>query len=113
MTPRCNIEVIGSRESILLNALIDTGFDGDLCLPVPVAVSLGFELVGQEAVEYADGRRDRQLVFVGLVSFLGEERPANIVLTNGGDTLIGTGLFEDKTVTIDFATGEIHIVWAR
>jgi predicted aspartyl protease len=34
---------------------LDTGFDGFLCLPTPVAVSLGLELIDVVSSELADG----------------------------------------------------------
>jgi predicted aspartyl protease len=60
-----DIEVIGMRRTVTVTALLDTGFDGDVCLPITLAVSLGLELVAQGWVEYADGRRERELAFAG------------------------------------------------
>jgi len=47
MTPTANLDVSGSRGSIRITAIIDTGFDGYVCLPTSVAVQLGLELVSQ------------------------------------------------------------------
>lgn len=44
--PRLTINVIGDRAEAKLDALIDTGFDGSLCLPLSIAVQLGLELTG-------------------------------------------------------------------
>lgn len=110
MTPRYDVEVIGSRGSITVSAIMDTGFDGELCLPVDLAVTLGFELIGQRPVEFADGRREYQMVFSGLVRFLGEEKPVDLFVTNSDDALIGTELLSDCTLFIDFTTGETRIV---
>jgi hypothetical protein len=72
-------------------------------------VSLGLELVAQGWVEYADGRRERELAFAGTARFLGEVRPVEITLTESDEALIGTGLLADCTLFIDFMTGEIRI----
>jgi clan AA aspartic protease len=109
MTPTFDIEVIGSRGSILVSALVDTGFNGELCLPVNLAITLGFELIDQVFVEFADGRRERQLVFSGTVRFLDEERPVDLFVTDSDDTLIGTELLADCTLFVDFTTGETRI----
>jgi predicted aspartyl protease len=40
MTPTVDLDVQGSRGTATLTAIIDTGFDGDLCLPTSLAVGL-------------------------------------------------------------------------
>ena len=109
MTPTADIEVIGTRTSIALTALLDTGFDGHVCLPTDMAVTLGLQLASRQWVEYADGRRERELVFAGEVRFLSDVVPVEIVLTEGDDALVGTDLLDNKTLFIDFTTGEIRI----
>ena len=44
-----------TRKSVEIDAIIDTGFDGSLCLPVPIAIQLGLELSCSQVVELADG----------------------------------------------------------
>ena len=53
--PRIRVRVSGSRERVWVDALLDTGFDGDLCLPIAVGVSLGLELRFVTRSELADG----------------------------------------------------------
>lgn len=109
MTPTVDIEIIGARTSVALTALLDTGFDGYVCLPTDLAVTLGLALASRQWVEYADGRRERELMFAGEVRFLGDRVPVEVVLTEGDDPLVGTDLLADKTLYIDFTTGEIQI----
>ena len=45
---------------IAVDAVIDTGFDGYLCLPVQLAIQLGLELSGSIKVELADGSIKRE-----------------------------------------------------
>jgi predicted aspartyl protease len=42
---------------VTLAAIVDTGFDGDFCLPTAHEVQLGLELIGERLVELADGTR--------------------------------------------------------
>jgi len=44
--PRVTVSVFGNRGETTIDALIDTGFDGALCVPIPVAIPLGLELYG-------------------------------------------------------------------
>ena len=60
--------------------MVDSGFDGFLCLPIEVAVGLGLELVTTIPVELADGTvNENELVFAGKASIpcfcLLEQRP--------------------------------------
>lgn len=108
MTPTAPIAVIGSRQSIELTAIVDTGFDGDLCIPTRVAVQLGLELTSELDVELADGTRKSQLVFAGSVRFLGETHDVHIMLTDSEDSLIGTDLLEFYRVSIEFPGGRVN-----
>jgi predicted aspartyl protease len=85
MSPTFDVAVMGSRARIPITAVIDTGFEGYVCLPTGVAVRLGLELVGEADVELADGSVKSQLVFSGSVHFLGQTREVHIYLTNSDD----------------------------
>ena len=109
MTPTALIDVIGSRRSIELTAIVDTGFDGDVCLPTRQAVLLGLELVAELPVELADGRRTDELVFAGSARFLEETHDVEIMLTTSEDALIGTRLLNRYALAIDFPGGQIKL----
>jgi predicted aspartyl protease len=66
--PRLKVPVVGSRAGIVVDALVDTGFDGDICLPTQLAIQLGLELRDMVWVELADGTLRDELVFAGLRS---------------------------------------------
>lgn len=40
--PRVRITVADTHKEIVVNAAIDTGFDGDLCLPTQIAIGLAW-----------------------------------------------------------------------
>jgi len=46
-----SISIIGIRDEVVLDAVVDTGFSGEVCLPVPIAIQLGLELWGSEEFE--------------------------------------------------------------
>ena len=87
------VRVRGLRGIVDLEAVIDTGFNGALCLPVSVAVSLGLALVDLRLTELADGRIQPELVFEGWVQ-MGEatEQTVDILVTYGEDALLGMAL---------------------
>lgn len=109
---RCWVEisVAGARQEITLLALVDTGFDGWVCLPTPIAIQLSLELFGLQIVELADGSEIEELVFRGEVVFNQKRRGVDITLTNSADALLGTGLLADSVLTIDFVERTVKIV---
>lgn len=106
---RWNITVKGLHKSIPINALIDTGFDGDLCLPIPIAVQLGLELKGDDYFELADGSTKHELIFRGKTVWDNKEIPVEISLTESNDALLGVRLLKHKKLTIDFPARTISI----
>ncbi|MEA3346342.1 MAG: clan AA aspartic protease [Chloroflexota bacterium] len=107
--PRAEISATGVRESITVDAIIDTGFNGELCLPTQIAVQLGLELSATQMAELADGTMQRELIFIGRGVFDGRERRIEISLTGGQDALLGTGLLENKALEIDFPKRTVEI----
>lgn len=108
MTPRTDIAVGGLKGSAKLRAVIDTGFDGYLCLPVEVAENLGLELVGRMPTILADGSEKEELVFAGWVEFL-EKRQTVVISVTTDEALIGTSLLADCNLAIDFAAGTVNL----
>lgn len=107
---RAEVTVIGSRQSIVTDAIVDTGFDGEVCLPTEDAIQLGLELRGLQAIQLGDGSEKKELVFRGEAIFGNHRREVEIFLTEGDDTLIGTGLLADGTLTADFVEKKLDIV---
>ena len=64
---RVNIAVCGRKMEITVSPIIDTGFDGDICLPLPIAIQLGLELSGSIKVELADGTIKKEMVLNDIV----------------------------------------------
>jgi clan AA aspartic protease len=107
--PRLKVSVVGSRAGIVVDALIDTGFDGDICLPTQLAIQLGLDLRDMVWVELADGTLKDELVFAGVVVWEGENREAMITLTESQEALLGTGLLADSVLEMDFARRQIIV----
>lgn len=108
--PRVKIIVGGRKQKRLIIALLDTGFDGHLSIPVNIAIQLGLELVNVERVQYADGRISSELVFAVHIDFNGQQQLVQATLTNSIEALAGTALFSKNKVTFDFLRKKIIIV---
>lgn len=109
LQPKCKITVKGTRKSVTIEAVIDTGFSGFLCIPVSIAIQIGLELFGQETVILADGSKKRQLTFIGTALLENKEIPIEISLTNADEALLGVGLLKNKKLEIDFPAKIVSI----
>jgi len=98
---------LADREDV--ECIIDTGFDGALVLPRDVVDSLGFPILGGEEVELVGGVRTWADISLATVRWLGEDREAEILVTEANDSLIGTELFRGTRLTIDYAAGTVSI----
>lgn len=107
--PKVKLVVGGRRKKHLLNAIIDTGFDGFLSLPLTIAVGLGLELTDIVQVQYADGRISNELVFAVNVEINNKTRAVQATLTNSIEALAGTALFANNKVLFDFSQKKISI----
>ena len=108
--PRVAITVRGARSDVSLDAVIDTGFDGHLCLPVAVAIELGLELYGAQRTELADGSIKSELVFIGHAGFASlPSQEVEILLTESDEALVGVGFLADCHLEIDFPKGIVRI----
>lgn len=107
--PILEITVIGEDSQVKVPALIDTGFDGYLSLPIPVAMSLGLKLIDSALIVLADGSTKTELLFRATVSIGGEKRQARTFLTSGETALIGTQLLKDFTLSIDFPQRKLSL----
>ncbi|MCY4581025.1 MAG: clan AA aspartic protease [Chloroflexi bacterium] len=92
---------------------MDTGFTGDLTLPVSAIRRLGLPRLGERVFTLADGRRDSMNAYSG--TLLWHERPLDvIVIQSDGVPLIGMGTLwgsqiilnavDDGSVTIEEIT---------
>jgi len=110
-TPILSLKVIGKGGGeVTVEGILDTGFDGFLCLPIPLAVSLGLELIDVTRTELADGTIvEGELVFVGRAEWDGTMIDVDILLTRSGDMLVGTAFLKGYVVQLDYKANTIRI----
>jgi len=113
LQPKLKVKAKGLRKTIEIEAVIDTGFDAELCLPLSIAVQLGLELTGGQYFELADGTVRHELLFAGEVILEAEAIPVEISVTEAVDALIGVGLLRNKILKIDFPARVVSIADER
>lgn len=110
-TPTLMLKVLGKGGGeVTVEGILDTGFDGFLCLPIPLAVALGLELIAVTRTELADGTVvEDELVFAGRAEWDGTVMDVDILLTRSGDVLIGTAFFKEYLVQLDYKANTVRI----
>jgi len=92
-----------------IEALIDTGFTGYLCLPETLVTALGLPYCGAARAMLADGSRSVISVYAGTIVWENQPRQIEIDAT-GCEALIGIGLLRRHELRIRFmAGGEVSI----
>jgi len=110
MQPKVSLVVKGLRQAMPLEAIGDTGFNGDLCLPISFAIQVGLELWGEQEFELANGSMSRDLMFIGRVVFENEERDVLISLTSSKEALLGCRLLKGRKLEIGFISRTLTIL---
>lgn len=109
-TPVIELKIRGSREEVMVEGILDTGFNGFLCLPISLATSLGLELIDATESELADGTvTQADLVFAGEAEWDGTMRDVDILLTRSEETLLGTAFLTGYRIELDYPPSTVRI----
>lgn len=107
---------IGLRQGDTLTtiqAVVDTGFSGYLCLAERCVDQVDMTFEFAEPYELANGEVIVKDVFRGSIVFNGRELEVDLILTASQDTLIGASLLKDHKLSIDYPGGSVRIEQTR
>lgn len=100
-----NVEVSGPAEPPeLIEAVIDTGYNGYLTLPSQIVTALRLAFAGHRRGTLADGSVTRLEVYLASVLWHGRQRDVLISQT-AGTPLIGMSLLEGSRLTMSVLEG--------
>ena len=107
--PRIDISVDGRSSSLSLEAIIDTKFDGDICLPVEIAVQMGLEPAEVVEVRKPDGEIVNKILFAGKMEWFKEGIDIDIFIHDTKDVLLGTRLLQECKLEINYHENKVRI----
>jgi clan AA aspartic protease len=90
--------------SEVVEAVIDTGFDGELTLQEATIRRLGYPYSGSAGGTLADGSEVQVDFYEGRVLWHGADRPVAVIGAEG-QPLIGMGLLEGSRLTLEAEPG--------
>jgi clan AA aspartic protease len=97
------LDVIGMNGNSKIDAIIDTGFTGELQLPIKTAVQIGLTLAGTGRAILADGSKIDQLLFSGTIVWGTTTKDVTISIADSNEALIGGGLLHGYDLIISFS----------
>ena len=106
--PFVPLVVHGSRTR-RIEAVLDTGITGHLCLARRHRREMHLTSVGEVETELADGSRTMQRVYLGRITFAGDQRQVFVTLTKSQDSLVGTALLLNRQVHLDFSKRRVRV----
>ena len=81
---------------------IDTGFDGELSLPVNLAIPLGLPLIGESEYNIAGGGKTAPFKFIASMQWGSQTKLVSVDVDRGSIPLLGMRLLTDYTLFADF-----------
>ncbi len=104
------IAIVGkNHKASTLEAVVDTGFTGDLCISIYERNKIELVFSHTEKFELGDGSQPEQDVFVGQLVFDGQQLGVDVLVSQSRDTLIGAALLVNKKLEIDYTNKTVRI----
>jgi clan AA aspartic protease len=96
--------LLPNGSSIPIEFVIDTGFTGELCLPLEAVSLMGLTFRHDIPANLADNTEVLLPVHEAIVLWDGEEREV-LVIATGRRPLLGTALLDEQELVIQFTEG--------
>jgi clan AA aspartic protease len=92
-----------------IECLLDTGFTGELVLPRTLVERLQLAITGVQECIVAGGGVLPAFTTLVEMNWLGVQRMARVIISEGDDLLLGTVLLEGTLLTIDYINYTVEI----
>jgi clan AA aspartic protease len=96
--------------SLEIEAWVDTGFTGELVLPQFLISRLGLLQSATVSAELGDGSSVTLKTFSCVINWFDREQQIEVVANEGSFPLLGVGLLQEHTLTINYAARTLSIV---
>lgn len=107
------ITITGYHTSQEIAFRVDTGFDGELSLPISKAVPLGLPLVGESEYSVAGGAKNNPLKFSASIQWGSKNKLVSVDVDRTRTPLLGMGLLVDYVLVADFRKKTLKITEAK
>lgn len=84
-----------------IDVVVDSGFNGELMLPVSLIKQLGLNEAGPIQTGLADGSMVWTTLYAGEIHWFGQSKKIWVQATNADEGLLGTELFQGCKIELD------------
>jgi clan AA aspartic protease len=92
-----------------LNAAVDTGFSGELCISIHAIDKIDLTFSHLEEYQLGDGSIVEQHVYEGEIIFDKQKILIDVLVSASKDTLLGASLLANKKLEIDYGNKVVRI----
>ncbi len=92
-----------------LEFIIDTGFNGALCVPFSLVKELGLKIISEVEIFGIGSHRESLEMAVTEINWFGRKTKIEILINDGDDRLLGSELLNGKILTIDYQKMDLSI----
>ena len=100
--PFVSIKVGDGENEKTIEALVDTGFTGQLQLPLAIAVPLGLKLEAVAPFEFGDGNSQMKMLFAGIMSLGSSKKKVSVIVSNLSIPLLGSDILKECQLSVDY-----------
>lgn len=97
------------KEKISIEAILDTGFNGELALPEGGSSAYDLDPLGIKTFELANGQIVEQNIFIATLLIQGKAYPVEATLTRSKVALVGMELIRNKVAVFNLKTNRISV----
>lgn len=101
-TPKVTISIISSNREINVPAMIDTGYNGEIILPISSIRDMNLEFLGTIDSELANGEIVDTELYKSRMKWFNEIREITVGASQSEDILLGTLLLANCRLEVDF-----------
>lgn len=101
--------IIEFEEGKKLEFLIDTGFNGSLCIPRSLMNDLGLVKVSEEEVSGVGTHTEVLDLSEAEIYWFGDKINVDFVINEGFDRILGSELLQNKILTINYKNKSLKI----
>jgi len=94
-----------------VEAILDTGFNGALCLPRKFQPLCELSVLGLETFELADGTLIQEMLYLGQLLLNDTPYFVELTLTDADQALLGMQVLLDKVATLNLKTMRIEVAY--
>jgi clan AA aspartic protease len=89
--------------------LIDTGFNGSLCVPRSLMTKLGLEKISEEEIFGIGLHTEVVDIAIAEIIWFGRKTEIEILINDGDDRLLGSELLDGKILRINYRNKKVSI----